>query len=336
MIGGGAEPDAASPLGFFRLDEASGATAANSTSDAEEADGAFANGVSLDQPGALAESRGVHLDGADDYLDLTINWDPNEFWNSTCTEPLGYSVEMWVEFDAPASGREELFSRSEGGEGLSVYRSPDGQLNLTVNLFSGERPTVFTDEPVSDDGWHHVVATLERTRYCDDPPGPDRREITLFVDGFSYRMGVGHSFPEATLSAHNLVGAKASAEGLTNWLNATVDNVAIYGQPLSEGEVVAHFALGNLQPPSIILLPTAETADADADGVMDGSDNCPAVSNADQQDTDLDGEGDACQQEPDSDGDGIADELDNCSEVANIPQSDADENGVGDDCEEEE
>ena len=44
----------------------------------------------------------------------------------------------------------------------------------------------------------------------------------------------------------------------------------------------------------IAIAPISIAADADGDGVLDGSDNCPTVSNADQADTNNDGVGDAC------------------------------------------
>jgi hypothetical protein len=55
--------------------------------------------------------------------------------------------------------------------------------------------------------------------------------------------------------------------------------------------------------------------DGDSDGVADGQDNCPAVANADQLDTDGDGDGNAC--DGDDDGDGRFDEDDACPLLAN-------------------
>src|SRR4029077_12906530 len=49
-------------------------------------------------------------------------------------------------------------------------------------------------------------------------------------------------------------------------------------------------------------------ADADADGVPDGMDNCVGSANAAQSDFDQDGAGDAC--DPDDDNDGLADSAD--------------------------
>ena len=60
-------------------------------------------------------------------------------------------------------------------------------------------------------------------------------------------------------------------------------------------------------------------------------DNCPAVTNADQLDTDRDGQGDAC--DLDKDGDGVSDDVDNCPIVPNSDQLDSNSNGVGDVCE---
>lgn len=76
--------------------------------------------------------------------------------------------------------------------------------------------------------------------------------------------------------------------------------------------------------------PVGNVADQDTDGVPDGEDNCPAASNAMQEDQDGDGNGDVC--DDDRDGDGVDNDADNCPLVANDLQEDADGDGVGDDC----
>ena len=82
---------------------------------------------------------------------------------------------------------------------------------------------------------------------------------------------------------------------------------------------------------------TEPNNDADNDGVLDGTDNCPNVANADQADNDNDGIGNVCDSTPDgetsdSDSDGVSDSLDNCPLVANSEQLDSDGDGVGDAC----
>lgn len=70
--------------------------------------------------------------------------------------------------------------------------------------------------------------------------------------------------------------------------------------------------------------------DADKDGIEDVADNCPAVYNINQTDTDLDGLGDAC--DSDSDNDGFANTVDNCPNIANNDQANIDNDTLGDLC----
>ena len=76
--------------------------------------------------------------------------------------------------------------------------------------------------------------------------------------------------------------------------------------------------------------------DVDGDGIRNeppyppGPDNCVEIKNADQDDADGDGAGDAC--DSDDDADGVPDAQDNCRTVQNPGQEDADGNGYGDLC----
>ena len=71
--------------------------------------------------------------------------------------------------------------------------------------------------------------------------------------------------------------------------------------------------------------------DTDGDGIVDGADNCPAIANPTQTNTDGDSQGDVC--DPDDDNDSVVDGSDNCPLVANSDQADTDSDGIGDACE---
>jgi Thrombospondin type 3 repeat len=77
-------------------------------------------------------------------------------------------------------------------------------------------------------------------------------------------------------------------------------------------------------------IPDAEEEDEDGDGVADIVDNCPTEPNADQKNSDLDAEGDAC--DTDDDDDGKLDTEDNCPIVPNTDQLNSDLDTEGDAC----
>jgi hypothetical protein len=80
--------------------------------------------------------------------------------------------------------------------------------------------------------------------------------------------------------------------------------------------------------------------DTDADGSMDGVDNCPLTPNAGQENADTDAPGDACDNcdsaanddQLDGDIDDVGDACDNCVATPNTDQSDVDLDTLGDAC----
>jgi len=313
--------EASFPTAEFHLDETTGTSAANALD--EEAPATYmakGTGPSVGGPGPVLggesallgeegeeEGSSISLDGSTAYVDLNGQAGPEG--------GEGYSVSVYVKFTAPAGKREYLFSSAgTNGRGAFLYRAPNGSIVFTTSPFFGA-PAV-ASEPVPAGDWHQVVASLEG------------ETISLNVDGFPYELGYSSDvMPAPALSSESLLGA---GPGATDLLAGRLDQFTSYEGVPSEGEIFPMLAASRAQVAEY-LPASAPEGDEDGDSVADNLDNCPADSNPDQADSNLDGIGDACQV-ADQDGDEVADGSDNCPTIYNPDQIDTNEDGVGDDC----
>jgi hypothetical protein len=144
--------------------------------------------------------------------------------------------------------------------------------------------------------------------------------------------GLAWRFFGTSASAPHIAGIAALAYELAPCASAgTIEAAIRSGATTLAGLGVEQVGSGLADAAATMdLLSTACSVDSDGDGVVDASDNCPDVANANQADLDRDGIGDVC--DPDRDGDGVANGADNCPDVANANQADLDRDGIGDVC----
>ncbi len=151
----------------------------------------------------------------------------------------------------------------------------------------------------------------------------------------------------AILALAGLVGCSGSGrEGLENDPGSDVQTTDL----ASDDAVVPETDIVEPEEVAEQDLPDPTQIDTDKDGIVDAEDNCPLVSNPEQEDVDATGYGDACEAMEfitpccgpecflDSDGDMIPDALDLCPWTVDLDgmegNMDSDGDSVGDSCDE--
>lgn len=132
-------------------------------------------------------------------------------------------------------------------------------------------------------------------------PTADMNSSFFFVnsDETYFRVDDGMVYPDGAAAISNSLISTFTVR-LSGFVKFSIDDVI---SSLS----------GNSGGISLRITLVAAKIDSDNDEVPDEADNCPAISNLEQTDFDLDGVGDAC--DDDSDGDGIDDTDDVCPET---------------------
>ncbi|MFI6705384.1 LamG-like jellyroll fold domain-containing protein [Nonomuraea sp. NPDC050478] len=250
------------PFGYWRLGEASGTTGTDLGSGAGNL---TYQGVTLGQPGALAGTTDTAATfQAGSIVKLPSNTIPH----------LGdqLSVEAW--FKTSQSGVLVAAGTQESGNlarGAMLYVGTDGKLRGALDAVMTPITSTGT---VNDGQWHHAVLTVagqDQTLYLD---GQQVGTTTGTVTAWRTYATIGNGVTDAAKSPAVPSGVQAFP------LQGQLDEVALYGKPLTAAEVQAHYAAraGATHQLSTITLPSgrvwaSNTYDGKTDRIATHVDN---------------------------------------------------------------
>ncbi|MGD8237266.1 MAG: LamG domain-containing protein [Armatimonadota bacterium] len=202
-------------VGWWKLDEQSGTTAADSSKHGR--DGALDEGVSFDAnsaPGRMG--RALKLDGKSGILRIP------EYKGVSGTHPR--TVAAWIK---TTNSRGQILSWGERDFGkMWTFGFIRGRVGVTP-----KGGYLYVSAEIHDDTWHHVAAVVEE---ADRPNLHDH--VKLYLDGTPaeiHRIGLLDLWPVDT-------GSDQDVE-IGPGFNGLVDDVRIYDRALSEDDVGALF-----------------------------------------------------------------------------------------------
>lgn len=201
------------PLAYWRLGEASGTVAADSTGNART--GTYNGTPTLAAAGALS------LD-----TDTAVTFNGTSHWVD-CANPAALqvgtgTVECWLKTSSPGAGIRFLVGKKDAWA-IVVNANQLGVYNYSTSTFIGSGINV------NDNLWHYVVFTFESAL---------SNGSKLYLDGALVWTGM------VTVSVQTGNVSIARSNAVSDFLAGTVDEVAIYSSKLTLGQVTAHYTAG--------------------------------------------------------------------------------------------
>jgi hypothetical protein len=229
---------AGSPSFFWRLDQTSGSTAADSSPHGFT--GIYEPGTTQGVPGPITgdAATATEFDGHTGLVTSTAK----------VTGPATFSIELWFKSTTNTGGK--LIGLGSSQTGMSsnydrqIYLMNDGQLVFGA----GSTKTIETPNVYNDGQWHYVVATMSPTA-----------RMLLYVDGQlvgTNSNGSAKSFSGFwRVGGDNLKGwsldlsrpnSQTPTEPNSYFFAGTIGDVAVYPAVLSAAQVAAHYAANAL------------------------------------------------------------------------------------------
>lgn len=219
---------------YWRLDEASGLVAADS-SFLGQRNGSIGTQVQLHQAALVNNGFAVLTKGSTDSVVASPE----------TGSPASFSTEAWFKTNTTSGGKLIGYENTAIGSGdnydKQVYMTNAG--NLIFGVYVGGFQTVTTPGTYNDNAWHHVVAVQDSSGmklYVDAVlMGTNGTAVNQSYTGF-WRAGGGNlnSWPD---------------QPSNGYFTGNLDEVAIYPDGLTAGDVSKHYSLGvnDTSPPTV-------------------------------------------------------------------------------------
>ncbi|WP_150307656.1 PKD domain-containing protein [Planctomonas psychrotolerans] len=219
----GARVFADDPDLYWRLDDSSGSIAADASPSGTP--GTYIGGVTKQQEGVLQGNASAAFDGSSGHV----------VSSRQVSGPQVYSTELWFSSTSQQGGKLIGFGNASSGTSGNydrhVYLQPDGR--LVFGIWNGTANIITSPAAYNDGRWHHVVATQAANG------------LRLYVDG--ELLGTHPANRSDSYAGYWRIGGD-NTWGSSPFVNARIDEAAVYSTALSAEQVRAHYALASGVP----------------------------------------------------------------------------------------
>jgi uncharacterized repeat protein (TIGR01451 family) len=238
-----------SPIAYWRLGEASGATASNSGSLGATVDGTYMNGVSQGVPGLIVGDSdfAAGFDGNDDFVSI-----PNHDQINLVGPYTAKTVELWFTANAPLAAldpldllanKQVLYEQGGITNGFNIFL--DGN-QLYVGAWQATQGT-WVGTPINPDTTYHVTLVFDATGatptvegYLNGASFGSLQDPSLSsIPGHVGLIGIGGADDETRFS-NSLAIANDGSGGRGAYFNGTIDEVALYNEVLPPASILLH------------------------------------------------------------------------------------------------
>jgi large repetitive protein len=240
------------PANYWRLDETSGGTAADSTDNSTT--GNYLGGVTQGVAGAL---------GATGHAATFNGSTGNVVSTSQIGGPARYGLELWFNTTTTSGGKLIGFGNAQTGNSGNydkhVYLTNDGR--LIFGVYNGGFDMITTPTAYNDGQWHYLVA-------MQGPSG-----MAMYVD--DHLIGTNGVASNQAYNGYWRVGGDNLGfwpnQPASNYLAGSIDEVAVYDGPLTPAQIDAHYTASGRSGPDIVPPATSISSPADGAGVSTGT-----------------------------------------------------------------
>jgi PKD repeat protein len=212
----------ASPEIYWRLGDTNGTA---KDSGPNESNGTYQGGYTQGQNGAFdgATNKAVAFNGSDGFVAS----------NQQFNNPKNYTLEAWFKTTSTAGGKIIGFGASNtgtsGGYDRHVYMSNDG--TVTFGVWTGFTNTITSPTALNDGQWHYVMANQSTTE-----------GLKLYIDGAL--VGTNGQTDAQDYAGYWRVGGDNHWGCCSPFIDATIDEAAVYSSVLPASAAAQHYQLG--------------------------------------------------------------------------------------------